>query len=114
MIIDGIRYCDVCYVELPSGRSKYCSDKCQSDAVKRPKFEKAVPEYKDKINEFSCSYDEYSVDPEILRMAEENEENYKQHIRVFAASSRAVQKLHEGRAIAQFKKPMKNTINRFR
>ena len=47
-------------------------------------------------------------------MAEENEAKYIQQIRLYAAASRAVQRLHEGRAIAQFKKPMKNTINRFR
>ena len=119
MIIDGIRYCNVCYKEIPTGlghkrRIVYCSDKCKNEAVKRPKSEKVVPEYEDRINEYACSYDEHSVDPEILRMAEENEAKYIQQIRVYAASSRALQRLHEGRAIAQFKKPMKNTINRFR
>jgi|TARA_R100000482_G_scaffold50641_1_gene17974 predicted nucleic acid-binding Zn ribbon protein len=115
MIIDGIRYCNVCYVEIPRGEGRvvYCSDECKNKAVKRPKSKKAVPEYENKINEYACSYDEYSIDPEILRIAEENEAKYIQQIRLFAAASRSVQRLHDGRAIAQFKKPMKNTINRF-
>ena len=78
MIIDGIRYCNVCYKEIPTGlghkrRIVYCSDKCRHDAVKRPKSEKTVPEYEDSFINIG-SQDIWILNSRFIKYLNKNQE----------------------------------------